>query len=195
MFLLFDTLSIVTIAIIGLSADRGSSLSSSQCLHYFGYSVFSSLFGYTGIILLYTCFYTFDINAMVFVAKCAETAFVMNNHAFTLGVVFILTKCFFLLGLFPFQQYIMDISIFLNYGYLYLFLVVFKLPAFVLFLTIMKLVWVNHAPFKYLIFLAGVVSFFYSAAFITGASRIKQFLGLSSLNQTGFILMLFFFKD
>lgn len=41
----------------------------------------------------------------------------------------------------------------------------------------------------------GISSILYSTAYITITANIKEFLAFSSINQTGYVLTLFVFKD
>jgi len=64
--LLMDAISLVTISLVGLSATPGFMSALSFSLHYYLFSIFSSLVGYAGCFLLYTNFKTLNVNAIVY---------------------------------------------------------------------------------------------------------------------------------
>jgi len=51
----------------------------------------------------------------------------------------VFVKFLFLFGVFPFQRVVTEVSLRLNFGYLFFFLVVSKFPALIIFLKVLKL--------------------------------------------------------
>jgi len=116
-------------------------------------------------------------------------------NAFVIGCIFIFIKIFFLLGLFPFYQYVIEISSAVNYGFLFYFLIVSKLPVLLFLLYFIKMVWINYILFKKFILVLSVTSILFSTLFIATTPKIKHFFALSSINQIGFVVSLFAFND
>jgi len=136
--LMMDAISLVTVAVVAISATPGFTEALGFSLHYYMYSIFTSVLGYTGCFLFYTNFNSVNVNAIVFGATVDVAAPVFMNPAYTIGAVLIVIKFLFLFGAFPFQLVILEVSSRLNFSYLFYFLVVSKLPILVVFLKLMK---------------------------------------------------------
>jgi hypothetical protein len=133
-----DAISLLTVAVVGLSTAPGFTAALSFSLHYYFYSIFTSLLGYVGCFLIYSCAKTLNANAIVFLSADRSVEFVFENFAFTVGGIFLLIKFFFLFSIYPYQQVILEVSSRLCYAYLLHFLVVLKLPVIVVFLKLLK---------------------------------------------------------
>jgi NADH:ubiquinone oxidoreductase subunit 2 (subunit N) len=138
--LVLDAMSLMIVSIVALSSSLGRTRAISCALHYYVLSALTSFLSYVGCLFLYLTFYSLDVNVITFLEGSGEDlGGLFSNRAFFLGALLILIKVVFLLGLFPFQQYLIEISSAVNYGFLFYFLVVSKLPIFVVFLNLMKI--------------------------------------------------------
>lgn len=93
---------------------------------------------------------------------------------------YILLLIFFKLGLFPFYQWFLDISSRIKYEYLYLFLVVQKIPPL--------LILVVYSNDLFLIFLA-CINMLFSSLKLLGSNILFEVLFFSSLNSAGFFIV------
>lgn len=142
-FILFDAVSLITVSITGNSgqSDEETTISLSNALHYFFFSALTSAIGYGGCILLYTTLKTMDVSAIMVLAGESLPKNVFENKAFFLGIAMIMIKVLFFLGAVPFQYPTLEVSSRLNYGYLFLFLVVLKWPVLIFLIKLMKILW------------------------------------------------------
>lgn len=193
--LLLDTLSLMSVSIISLSSTKGQTKANNFAFSYFTLSAATSILSYFGCFFIYLTIQTLNINAAVFLLKAEGVGVLAANPAFTIGVLFIIIKLMFLLGLYPFNHYVLEVSNVANYGFLFFFLVVAKFPAILVLLEVFKLAWINFAFFSNFILLVGVSSILYSSIVMVKAVRIKRFLALSSINQIGYFFALLHFKD
>lgn len=138
MLVMLDAISMVTVALVAVSGP-----STSRCvnyaLHYYLLSAITSLVGYGGAFIWYNVFNTVDISVITFIGRITDdSGALFDSSAFIVGGIMLLVKFIFLLGLFPFQQYVLEITSTANYGLVFYLLVVSKLPVVVLALTLMK---------------------------------------------------------
>ena len=129
----------MTVAIIGLSAAPKFELYLTYALHYFMLSAVTSLFAYSGCLRLHGVFNTFNINAIVFILREGGLTELTQLNGFIFGCAFVFIKIFFLLGLFPFYQYVLEVSSAVNYGFLFYFLIVSKLPVLIFMFYFVKI--------------------------------------------------------
>jgi hypothetical protein len=127
-----------TVALIILSAPFSDEDALNNGVHYFFYSIFTSMAGYIGCFLWYLTFKTIDVNAIIFLGNLDFTKFTFVNLAFWCGSILIILKLMFLFGVFPYQYVIAEVGKKLSYGYLFFFLVTLKLPMIVVFVKIVK---------------------------------------------------------
>jgi NADH:ubiquinone oxidoreductase subunit 2 (subunit N) len=129
----------MSVSIISLSSTRGQTKANNFAFSYFTLSAATSFLSYLGCFFIYLTIQTLNINAAVFLLKAEGVGVLASNPAFTVGVLFIIIKLMFLLGLYPFNHYVLEVSNVANYGFLFFFLVVAKFPAILILLNVFKL--------------------------------------------------------
>jgi NADH-quinone oxidoreductase subunit N len=193
--LVLDALSFVTAALVALCAWRGFGRAVAFALHYYVLSALTSVLGLAGCIMIYSVFQTFDVNTIIFLAGGEATSRLVESPAFLIGVFLVMVKVMFLLGLFPFQHYVVEVCGAANFGLLGFFLIVAKFPVLIFSTSLLKLMWLHFDSFKNFLLLTALVSIVYSALHILSVLRVKEFFAYSSINQYGFIAVLFYFED
>ena len=137
--LLLDCASLVTASLIALCAWRGAGRAISFAIHYYILSALTSVGGYGGCVLVYSVYKTFDCNIIIYLSQEAIAPRLIDSPAFVIGIFLILIKVIFLLGLFPFQHYVVEVCRAANYGLLGFFLVVTKYPVLIFSVVLFKL--------------------------------------------------------
>jgi len=137
--LVLDGVSLLLVGMAALNVCGAEERVISYALHYYLLSIFTSVLAYTGCYVIYLVTRTLNIASIIFMAEHSAAGGVFcNNPWIVLGGLLIATKVIFLLGLFPFQRYVLDLCATTNYGFIFMFLVVVKLPVLVVAAQMMK---------------------------------------------------------
>jgi len=136
---MFDGISLLIVAGVAMNVFYDEDRVVAFAVQYYALSIFTSILSYIGCFIIYYVTQTLEIGVISFLVDQGGAAgSIVGNPLMAVGGILITTKLAFLLGLFPFQRYVMDVSSACNYGFLSFFLVISKLPVLVVAMQFLK---------------------------------------------------------
>jgi len=196
--ILFDAISILFISLIVLAEERRSKIASAYAMQYLIVSILTSLPAYAAVVIFNIHIGTFDAQSILTIASSPELAHLVqfgDNGAITAACFFLVIKAAFLFGVFPFQNYVAQLTSTGNYAFAAYFLVVAKFPLLFAIITVFNVFWHQCEQVRTFIVLIGLASILYSAFAMFNMAAIKDIFAMSSINHAGMVFVLLAFRE
>jgi NADH:ubiquinone oxidoreductase subunit 2 (subunit N) len=176
----FDGIAMATAAFIVKHEKDHQWKHSRAALNYMFLSVFSSMCAYSGIFFLYTQYHSFSFSYYFFFFEGGNVA--LPNGFVVLGWFLIAVKLVFLLGIYPFYNYFVEIGSMLHYPSIFYWSVISKLPVIV-YITkfISVIIYIDKFYFYFFWITILLVSVALASIALSHTPDIKTFFAYSSL--------------